>query len=78
MFRHWYRCDVGHQHNQWTTEGPEPTNSPCTLCGLLQFGREAEEKSHDYFRGVPVNLAVQPGTHLQCCLFDQVLNEDPD
>ena len=50
MHRHWYRCEVGHQHNQWTTQAVEPFNSPCTLCGLLQFPWASEDMTTDKFK----------------------------
>lgn len=34
MLRHWYRCfDCGHSSMQWTTETPQPVESPCPSCG---------------------------------------------
>jgi hypothetical protein len=50
MFRHWYRCDTGHQHNQWRSEGPEPINTPCTLCGLLQPPWASEDMTTAKFK----------------------------
>lgn len=37
VHRHCYRCDCAHQLLQWTRETPEPENSPCSTCELLQF-----------------------------------------
>lgn len=43
MHRHWYRCDWDHQLIQWTRETPEPQNSPCPTCELLQFPWASED-----------------------------------
>ncbi len=44
-FRNWYRCCV-----QWTTETPEPVNSPCPKCGLLFFPSASEDMTTAKFK----------------------------
>lgn len=50
QFRHWYRCEAGHQCNQWTVESPERRNTPCTLCGLLYFPWASEDMTTAKFK----------------------------
>lgn len=35
---------------QWTTEAPEPFNSPCPICGLLHFPWASEDMTTAKFR----------------------------
>ncbi|MDH2357365.1 hypothetical protein QCM80_43480 [Bradyrhizobium sp. SSUT112] len=48
MFRHWYRHDWEHQ--QWTREAPEPENSPCPTCEILQFPWASEDMTTAKFK----------------------------
>jgi hypothetical protein len=48
-FRNWYRCTVDHLM-QWTTETPEPVNSPCPTCGLLFFPWASEDMTTAKFK----------------------------
>lgn len=49
MLRNWYRCNGDHLM-QWTTETPEPVNSPCPTCGLLFFPWTSEDMTTDKFK----------------------------
>jgi hypothetical protein len=50
MHRHWYKCDWDHQLIQWTRETPEPENSPCPTCELLQFPWASEDMTTAKFK----------------------------
>lgn len=50
MHRHWYRCDWDHHLMQWTRETPQPENSPCAKCELLQFPWASEDMKTAKFK----------------------------
>lgn len=69
MHRHWYRCDWDHQLVQWTRETPEPENSPCPTCDILQFPWASEDMTTAKFKS-DNGISLDDINVVQCAQLD--------